>query len=123
MGAVCATYMVGRDLFSSRWAGLASAASLLSFLGFIEYATNGPREKTPMVLFVLLAMWMLTRQFGVGGIVRFSPATVDLVAPGNRTISVDIRYVLFVTEKFGGAKWIVDEMNVVGGGKAKAASH
>lgn len=32
----------------------------------------------------------------------------------NRTISVDIRYVLFVTEKFGGAKWVVDEMNVVG---------
>ena len=41
----------------------------------------------------------------------------------NRTISVDIRYVLFVTEKFGDAKWIVDEMRVVGGGKAKAASN
>lgn len=35
----------------------------------------------------------------------------------NRTISVDIRYVLFVTEKFGGAKWVVDEMNLVGGKK------
>ena len=33
----------------------------------------------------------------------------------NRTISVDIRFVLFVTEKFGGAKWVVDEMKVVGG--------
>ena len=32
----------------------------------------------------------------------------------NRTISVDIRYVLFVTEKFGGAKWVVDEMKIVG---------
>jgi hypothetical protein len=42
----------------------------------------------------------------------------------NRTISVDIRYVLFVTEKFGGAGWIVDEMKIVGGGaKAKAASN
>lgn len=39
----------------------------------------------------------------------------------NRTISVDIRFVLFVTEKFGDAKWIVDEMKIVGGGKAKAA--
>ena len=39
----------------------------------------------------------------------------------NRTISVDIRYVLFVTEKFGGAGWIVDEMKLVGGSKAKAA--
>jgi hypothetical protein len=42
----------------------------------------------------------------------------------NRTISVDIRYVLFVTEKFGGAKWIVDEMKIVGGPKsARAAGH
>ena len=40
----------------------------------------------------------------------------------NRTISVDIRYVLFVTEKFGGAKWIVDEMKLVGGPKIKAIS-
>jgi len=32
----------------------------------------------------------------------------------NRTISVDIRYVLFITEKFGGAKWVVDEMKLVG---------
>lgn len=36
----------------------------------------------------------------------------------NRTISVDIRYVLFVTEKFGNAKWVVDEMSVVGGKKS-----
>ena len=44
--------------------------------------------------------------------------------PNNdRTISVDIRYVLWVTEKFAGAKWIVDEMKLVGGGKAKAATH
>ncbi|MFN2501290.1 MAG: S46 family peptidase [Pyrinomonadaceae bacterium] len=40
----------------------------------------------------------------------------------NRTISVDIRFVLFVTEKFGGAKWIVDEMKIVGGPKARAAA-
>ncbi|HVF46899.1 MAG TPA: S46 family peptidase, partial [Pyrinomonadaceae bacterium] len=33
----------------------------------------------------------------------------------NRTISVDIRFVLFVTEKFGDAKWVVDEMKLVGG--------
>ena len=40
-----------------------------------------------------------------------------------RTISVDIRYVLFVTEKFGGAGWILDEMKIVGGPKARSASH
>ncbi len=32
----------------------------------------------------------------------------------NRTISVDIRFVLFVTEKFGNAGWILDEMKIVG---------
>ena len=41
----------------------------------------------------------------------------------NRTISVDIRFVLFVTEKFGNAGWILDEMKLVGGAKAKAASN
>jgi hypothetical protein len=39
----------------------------------------------------------------------------------NRTISVDIRFVLFVTEKFGGAKWVVDEMKIAGE-KARAAT-
>jgi hypothetical protein len=32
-----------------------------------------------------------------------------------RTIVVDIRYVLFVTEKFGGAGWILNEMSLKGG--------
>ena len=41
-----------------------------------------------------------------------------------RTISVDIRYVLFVTEKFGNAGWILNEMKIVGGPKtARAASN
>lgn len=35
----------------------------------------------------------------------------------NRTINVDIRYVLWVTEKFGNAKWVVDEMTLVGAKK------
>jgi len=48
---------------------------------------------------------------GLGNDFYFDPAV-------NRTISVDIRYVLFVTEKFGGAKWIVDEMKLVGGKKS-----
>ncbi len=34
-----------------------------------------------------------------------------------RTINVDIRYVLFITDKFGGAGWILKEMNIVGGNK------
>ena len=35
-----------------------------------------------------------------------------------RTIAVDIRYVLFVTDKFAGASWILQEMNI----KGKAAN-
>ncbi|MBR1956353.1 MAG: S46 family peptidase [Bacteroidales bacterium] len=30
-----------------------------------------------------------------------------------RCINVDIRYVLFIVEKFGGAKWLIDEMTIV----------
>ncbi len=39
-----------------------------------------------------------------------------------RTIAVDIRYVLFVTEKFGGAGWILGEMNIKGKTPLKAKS-
>lgn len=49
---------------------------------------------------------------GLGNDFYYDPAV-------NRTISADIRFVLFVTEKFGGAKWVVDEMSLVGGGKKK----
>jgi hypothetical protein len=38
-----------------------------------------------------------------------------------RTIAVDIRYVLFLTEKFGNAGWIVNELTIKGGAKGKAA--
>ncbi|MEG2613742.1 MAG: S46 family peptidase, partial [Alistipes sp.] len=30
-----------------------------------------------------------------------------------RTISVDVRYVLFVVDKFAGAGWLLDEMDLV----------
>ena len=57
--AVCAW---GRDLFRSRLVGVASAGVFLGFQGFIEYASNGPREKTPMTLFVVLALWAVTHR-------------------------------------------------------------
>lgn len=58
--SVCLTYLLGRDLFRSRAAGLVCAGTLLSFHGFIQYASNGPREKTPMVLFIVVALWAVT---------------------------------------------------------------
>ncbi len=38
-----------------------------------------------------------------------------------RTIAVDIRYVLFLTEKFGGAGWILNEMQIKGAATRPAA--
>ena len=62
VASVCAAYVLGRDLFRSRAAGLVTAGTLLALHGFIHYASNGPREKTPMTLFVLCALWALTHR-------------------------------------------------------------
>ncbi len=62
VASVVLTYVVGRQVFSSRAAGLAAAATMLSFQGFIDLATTGPREKTPMVLFILCAVWALSHR-------------------------------------------------------------
>lgn len=53
---------------------------------------------------------------GLGNDFYYDPAV-------NRTIAVDIRYVLFVAEKFGGASYLVNEMKTVGGTRSRAASH
>lgn len=58
----CAVYVLGRDVFASRPAGLVTAATFLTFSGFITYASNGPREKTPMTLFIVCALWAVTRR-------------------------------------------------------------
>lgn len=42
---------------------------------------------------------------GLGGDYAFEPAL-------NRTLAVDIRYVLFLTEKFAGANYLFNEMNI-----------
>ncbi|MGZ4446190.1 MAG: ArnT family glycosyltransferase [Nocardioides sp.] len=53
---VAATYLLVRDVLRSRLGGLVGAAMLLSLHGFLIYATYGPREKTPLVLFTTLAL-------------------------------------------------------------------
>ena len=55
-------YLLARELFSCRLFGLVAAAALLSFQGFIDYATYGPREKTAMVMFVLASLLSMTYQ-------------------------------------------------------------
>lgn len=78
VACVCAVYVAGRDLFGSQAAGLAAAAALLSFSGFIEYAAGGPREKTPMVLFLVLSLWAMTRKRWFTAGVFLSLATLVL---------------------------------------------
>ncbi len=36
-----------------------------------------------------------------------------------RNIMVDVRYILFIVEKYGEAKWLIDEMKIVKGQKRK----
>lgn len=55
-------YLLSRDLFGSRLAGVASATALLTFQGFVTYAVGGPREKTTLTLFVILALWAVVKQ-------------------------------------------------------------
>lgn len=74
IASVCVTYVLGRDLLESRLAGLAASTALLSFYGFISYATTGPREKTPMVFFLLSCLLGIARRkwFAAGASVSFA---------------------------------------------------
>ncbi len=53
---------------------------------------------------------VIERNFGgnweaMSGDVAFEPEL-------QRCIGVDVRYVLFIIEKFAGAKWLIDELDV-----------
>lgn len=62
VACVSLVYMLARELFASRLAGLVAATAFLSFYGFIEFATYGPREKTPMVLFLLCTLLAVAKR-------------------------------------------------------------
>ena len=67
--AVWVVYLLTRDAFDSRVAGVAAATSLLAFQGFVTYATGGPREKTTMMLLMALALWAVVhRRWGWAGV-------------------------------------------------------
>ncbi len=68
VATIMVVYLLGRDLFGSRAAGLASAVALLSCQGFLRYATFGPREKTTMVCLLALALLAMVHQrWGTAG--------------------------------------------------------
>jgi hypothetical protein len=58
LSVVCmwVVYMLGRDLYESRLAGVVGAGLLISVPGFLTYTTGGPREKTTMLLLLALAL-------------------------------------------------------------------
>jgi hypothetical protein len=62
VACVCLVYLVARDIFRSRTTGLVAASAFITFQGFIEYATYGPREKTLLVLFLLVTLLACTRR-------------------------------------------------------------
>ncbi|RYP85352.1 hypothetical protein EKO23_12785 [Nocardioides guangzhouensis] len=78
VATVSALYVAARALFASRQVALASACTFLAFYGFIEYASNGPREKTPMVLFLVLMIWALARRRWLLAGVFLALATLSL---------------------------------------------
>ena len=82
-----AVYLLGDSLFRSRRIGVLSALIFIGFLGFGKHACSGPRPKTPMLLFVVLCLWLLTRRrwfwagiFSSLAVLTWQPAGVYVVA-------------------------------------------
>ncbi len=69
VACVCLVHVLARDLYGSRLVGMVAATAFLGFQGFLEMATYGPREKTPMVLFLLVALVaLLHRRWATAGV-------------------------------------------------------
>jgi len=118
--AVCMVYLLGRDLFHSRAAGLVTAGALLSFHGFIQYASDGPREKTPMTLFVIVALWAITRRRWFTAGVFTSLATLCLQTAFFSTFAAVAVAVLLVARR-PGAGPVKASVRVALGGLAPVA--
>ncbi len=115
VACVGATYLLGRTLFRSRIAGLISAACLLSFQGFIHYATSGPREKTAMMLFLILALLAIVHQrwFTTGLLISLATLVWQPVLPAG-LVAATVALLLGVPR----ASWGRAALRVVGGGAA-----
>jgi 4-amino-4-deoxy-L-arabinose transferase-like glycosyltransferase len=69
VASVPVAYWLARDLFGSRLAGVAAGVTLATLPTVTAYAAGGPREKTPMLLFMLLALWaLLHRRWFLSGV-------------------------------------------------------
>lgn len=59
-------YLGARRLTGSRWGGAVGAALFLPLEGFVTLASDGPREKTAMVFFLVVAVLLLDRSRWLG---------------------------------------------------------
>ncbi|HEY3529578.1 MAG TPA: hypothetical protein VGK78_10530 [Nocardioides sp.] len=75
--AVAALSVLAREALGSRIAGLLTPAVFLTFTGFLELATGGPREKTVMVLCLELALLLMLRRqwFWAGALTALATLT------------------------------------------------
>jgi hypothetical protein len=64
LSALCCSLLcvLARDTLGSRAAGFIAPAVFLTFSGFLRLASDGPREKTTMVLFLLCCLVLLGRR-------------------------------------------------------------
>ncbi|WP_155992113.1 glycosyltransferase family 39 protein [Nocardioides sp. URHA0032] len=68
VAAVVAMYRLARSLTGSTAIGAATGLTLLMVQGFVDYASRGPREKTLMVLLLILALHAIVRRrWGLAG--------------------------------------------------------
>jgi hypothetical protein len=74
---VAALSVLAREALRSRAAGLLAPAAFLTFASFLKLATDGPREKTVMVLCLELALLLLLRRrwFGAGVLTALATLT------------------------------------------------
>ena len=80
LGALCVplAYLLGRELFRSRAAGIIAASAMLSWSGFGRAVGQGPDEKTVMVLLILLALLAMVRRRWLTAGIFVSLATLTL---------------------------------------------
>ena len=78
---VCSVYLLARDVLHSRVSGVVAASMFLCLPGFIHHASYGPRDKTAMLLFLVLALWAMSgRRWFTAGVLLGLAALVLQIA-------------------------------------------
>jgi hypothetical protein len=82
-----AVYYLGASLFRSPRLGILAGLIFTGFVGFGKHACSGPRPKTPMLLFVVLCLWLITQRrwwwagfFGSLAMLTWQPTGVYVAA-------------------------------------------